>query len=261
MSDALPALPDECWPVDTTVCTGWDDLSAQIQDTATAYAGQALRLLTGFRVGGCSITVRPCSRPCVEASAGWYGFGVGFRPYINGLGEWVNSCGCITSCNHLGAASITLPGTVGQVDEVLIDGVAVDPADYRVDNGNQLVRVDGQFWPTTQDMLLAPTEVGTFAITYLNGIPVDGLGARAAGVLACEFAQAIQGLNCALPPTVTSIARQGVSMTLEAGVFPGGVTGIREVDMYIERWNPGHLRSATRVWSPDLVNPRVTTWG
>jgi hypothetical protein len=90
---------------------------------------------------------------------------------------------------------------------VLVDGVAVDPTLYRVDNGDELVRLDGEAWPTTQDMLLDPDQPGTFAVTYLHGVPVDGLGARAAGVLACEFAQAIQGLNCALPPTVTSINR------------------------------------------------------
>jgi hypothetical protein len=258
MSDALPALPDECWPVDTTVCSNWNDLSTQIQDTAVAYAGQALRLLTGFRVGGCPVTVRPCSIACASS---YGGFGPGWSPYISPSGAWVNGCCSATDCGHLGTAKVVLPGPIGEITEVLIDGAALDPTLYRVDNGDELVRLDGEPWPTTQNMLLDSDQPGTFAVTYLHGVPVDGLGARAAGVLACEFAQAIQGLNCALPPTVTSITRQGVSMTLEAGVFPGGVTGIREVDMYIERWNPGHLRSATKVWSPDLVNPRVTTWG
>jgi hypothetical protein len=257
---ATNEYPCNDWPVDQGCCDNWADYSPEVQQRAIALATTSLRMLSGYRVGGCPVTVRPCSRPCVESSGAWYAFGGGFRPYINGLGEWVNSCGCITSCSHLGAASITLPGTVGRVDEVLIDGEVVDPAEYRVDNGNQLVRVNGEFWPTTQDMVLAPTEVGTFAITYLNGIPVDEIGSYAAGVLACEFAKACSGLNCRLPANVTSITRQGVSMEIGAGIFPGGLTGIREVDIFIERWNPGHLKAATRIWSPDLGSNRVTTW-
>jgi hypothetical protein len=175
-------------------------------------------------------------------------------------GAWVNGCCDNQDCGHLGTAKIVLPGPVGEVTEVLIDGAALDSSLYRVDNGDELIRLDGEPWPTLQDMLLAPTEAGTFAVTYLKGVPVDGLGARAAGILACEFGRALSGLNCALPTSVTSITRQGVSMTLEAGAFPGGVTGIREVDVYIERWNPGHLRAPVKIWSPDLVTPRVTTW-
>jgi hypothetical protein len=256
----LPALPDSCWPVDESACPEFSDYSPHIKALAKAYAGESLRLLTGFRVGGCPITVRPCSIACVSTSSAWFQYGAGWAPYINSAGVWVNGCCGANDCGHLGTAAITLPGPVGEVTEVLVDGVVVDPSLYRVDNGSQLIRLDGNPWPTTQDMLLAPTEAGTFAVTYLRGVPVDGMGARAAGVLACEFGRALSGLNCALPTSVTSITRQGVSMTLEVGAFPGGVTGIREVDIYIERWNPGHLRAATKIWSPDLVNPRATTW-
>jgi hypothetical protein len=228
-----------------------------VWDAAVAYATQSLRTLTGFRVGGCPITVRPCSISCFTAS-GLYSSG--WTPYINIYGNWVNGCCGDTDCGHLGTAKIVLPGPVGEVVEILIDGVALDPDLYRVDNGDELIRLDGQPWPAVQDMLLTPDDVGTFAVTYLRGTPVDGLGARVAGILACEFAQAIQGLNCALPANVTSITRQGVSMEIGVGVFPGGVTGIREVDAYIERWNPGHLRAPVKIWSPDLRNPRVQTW-
>jgi hypothetical protein len=254
-SSSLPALPATCWPVDESVCPDFAEYSASVRAAAKAYAGESMRMLTGFRLGGCSITVRPCSISCAADY-----FGPGWNPHISVSGAWINGCCAGDTCGHLGAAKVALPGPVGEVTEVLIDGVALDSSLYRVDNGDELIRLDGQPWPTLQDMLLAPTEAGTFAVTYLKGVPVDGLGARAAGILACEFGRALSGLNCALPTSVTSITRQGVSMTIEAGAFPGGVTGLREVDTYIERWNPGHLRAPTRIWSPDLVSPRTTTW-
>ena len=71
-------------------------------------------------------------------------------------------------------------------------------------------------------MTLADTEPDTFSVTYLNGYPVDGLGAYAAGVLAMEFAKACTGGKCRLPAGVTSVARQGVSLQIATGAFPAG---------------------------------------
>lgn len=259
-TSTLPALPDSCWPVDERVCAELDNLSVNVRETAKALAGETLRALTGYRMGGCPITVRPCSRSCCAASGGWYGVGSTFYPYIAASGEWVNACCESDDCDHLGTECIFLAGPVGEITEVLIDGDVVDPALYRVDNGNELVRLDGTGWPTTQDMVAATDQPDTFAVTYLRGIPVDGLGALAAGLLACEFAAGLNGQECKLPDNVTSITRQGVTMEIAAGLFPGGKTGIREVDAYLMRWNPTGLTAPMRVYSPDLAGDRRTTW-
>lgn len=258
MSDALPALPDECWPVDDTVCAGVDDLPDGTWDVAVALAAQSLRMLTGYRVGGCPVTVRPCSNACVATSSAWYSWGTGWMPYVNGLGQWVNGCCGASACDHLGAAMIVLPGPVGAIEEILIDGEVVEADTYRVDNGNELVRLDGAVWPTIQDMTLGPDEVGAFAVTYLRGVAVDGLGARAAGLLACEFSKALTGQKCKLPAGVTSISRQGVTMEILPGAFPGGRTGVQEVDLFVQRWNPNALKAPTTVWSPDVGHARTT---
>lgn len=247
------------WPVDEGCCSDFAEYGSEVRQRAIALATETLRILTGYRVGGCPVTVRPCSTSCVAASAAWGGWGPGWTPYVDSLGRWVNGCCGSSTCDHLGAASIVLPGPVGRIDAVLLDGEALDPGDYRVDNGNELVRTDGGVWPTTQEMALAPTEVGTFAVTYLRGIPVDGLGSYAAGVLACEYAAACSGSKCRLPSGVTNITRQGVSMEINSGFFPGGLTGIREVDVFITRWNPNGLKAPTTVWSPDLPHSRVRT--
>jgi len=257
--DAVLPLPDYCWPIDEGCCDTFADYDPSVQARAKALATQTLRALTAYRVGGCPITVRPCKSSCMAGQPGWYWSGGSWMtPYLWN-GSWVNSCGCQTDCACTALEELVLPAPVGRIDSVLVDGQALPGTSYRLDNGNRLVRLDGGSWPACQDMALAPTEPGTMAVTYLNSYPVDGLGAYAAGVLACEFAKACSGKKCSLPPGVTDITRRGITMTITTGSFPGGVTGIREVDSYVMRWNPNHLTMAPRVWSPDMPKVRVTT--
>jgi hypothetical protein len=81
-------------------------------------------------------------------------------------------------------------------------------------------------------------------------------------VLTCEFTKACSGGKCRLPTAVTSIARQGVTMEVSSGMFPDGMTGIREVDAFLSSINPNALRIPPKVWSPDLVTAkhRYPTW-
>jgi hypothetical protein len=39
-------------------------------------------------------------------------------------------------------------------------------------------------------------------------------------------------------------------MEIQSGVFPHGLTGIREVDAFIGLWNPNGLTAGAKVWSP-----------
>jgi hypothetical protein len=256
---------DCLWPVDTGCLdtTWWDGLTPEVRERSTAYASTTLRRLTGYRVGGCPVTVRPCKASCVDAMVPAYYsvYGQPWSPGINVQGAWINSCGCTTDCSCTELCEVVLPGPVGDVSQVKLNGGIMVADQYRVD-GNRLVWVGDQSgcpWPACQDLAAADTEPNTFSVTYLNSYPVDGLGAYAAGVLAGEFAKACIGSNkCRLPASVTSISRAGVTYEIAAGAFPGGVTGIREVDSYIAIWNPEVLRQQSTVWSPDLRFPRVT---
>lgn len=284
MTDPLPDLPDFCWPVDTSCVTDWDANSVEadpdadppveavpLYDAATkaravALAGQTLRLLTGFRVGGCPILVRPCRagyhEPTYRAFPVGWGHGSGAStPWfpVNLGGTWLNiGCGCPGVCSCSRVSEIRLHGPASAITEVLIDGVALDASAYRLDPGGRLVRTDGDGWPLTQNMDLPDSDPGTWSVAYTPGAAVDGLGAWAAGVLAGEYLLAYTGAACRLPDTTTQIVRTGVTVTLGIGAFPNGRTGIREVDIYLERWNPGGHRSVPTVWSPDLHRPRST---
>lgn len=252
------------WPVDPAcLADDWDSLDDEVKDRAVALASATLTRLTGYRVGGCPITVRPCKAGCAGSYQPGYWdmqsmYGAGFWPHIES-GVWVNSCGCQTDCACEALCEIALPPPVGRVDQVMLGGVLVDPATYRID-GNRLVWTGATAcpWPTCQAMSKPLTAPGTFGVTYLNGYPVDGLGAYAAGIMAMEYARACTGGKCRLPAGVTSIARQGVAFEIASGAFPSGMTGIREVDTYLALWNPAALRSGPRVWSPDLHSARVT---
>jgi hypothetical protein len=229
-----------------------------IQERSLALASATLRRLTGYRVGGCPITIRPCKRSCATEYGSWEG--VAFVPHIDISGRWVNAgCGCYTDCSCGPICEIELPPPVTQVTEVLI-GADDIIADVTL-QGNKLVYTgtDECPFPSCQDLSKAPGEEDTFAVTYLNSYPVDGLGAYAAGVLAMEYAKACTGKGtCRLPKGVTNVTRAGVTYEIVAGSFPDGVTGIREVDTFIALWRtPKSPKWAPRFWSPTLATPRI----
>jgi len=260
----IPPYGGCVWPVDPAcLTTEWDAFDPAVQERSLALASATLRRLSGYRVGGCPVTVRPCKAGCATSSTrpswldmiGAYGAS-GFFPHIEG-GVWVNSCGCAGDCSCGPECRIALPAPVGRVDEVRVDGIAV--TDWVLDGDGILWTGDTECpWPTCQDMTLDDTEPGTFSVTYLNAWPVDSLGAYAAGILAMEFARACAGGKCRLPAGVTTIARQGVSMEIAAGSFPNGFTGLREVDAWIALWNPQPIRETTKVWYPGMPVARVT---
>lgn len=223
-----------------------------VQQRAMNLAVQTLRMLTAGRVGGCPVTVRPCARNC-GCGAG------GFNPHISASGAWVNSCGHGHGCSCGAVSRIELPGPVGRVDEVLLDGAPLtEGADFLVyDDG--LIRVGGS-WPTCQNLGVPLGEPGTLAVTYLNAYVPDYGGAVAAGLLACEFAKACQGdKNCRLPRGTRSVTRQGISIELAADAFENGLTGIREVDSWVKAWNPNGLKQAPAIYSPDMPRPAYQT--
>jgi hypothetical protein len=260
MTETVPEFGGCLWPLDPACLTEqWETLPASVRNRAHAMASATLRRLTGHRVGECPVTVRPHGkqRMCFVPSYGapsWY-FSGAFQPGMDANGVWLNACG---SCN-LQECSVTLPAPATAVHSVKIDGVVLDPATYGLD-GNRLVWIgEGDCpFPLTQNVALPDTEPDTFSVTYANGYPVDSLGAYAAGILAMEYAKACSGNGnaCRLPIGVTSVVRNGVSIEIASGAFPGGVTGIREVDAYIALWNPKGMTSSPRVWSPDMQSVR-----
>lgn len=255
---SVPAVTSNCWPVDWSCLSEEEraEMDPDVMVRAEALATSALRRLSGNMLGACPVTVRPCARRCWD-SVGMYG--TWMAPYINETGSWVNGCGCYDLCSCSTLSEIVLPDGVGRINSITIDGLVIAESAYRVDNGNRLVRIDGESWPVCQDMSLTTADIGSFAITYIPGAVVDGLGSFMAGLLAKEFAYACMGRSCALPTTVTTIARSGVTMELGIGAFPGNRTGIMAVDAWLSVWNPYGVTVPAQIHSPKPL-VRRTTW-
>lgn len=267
---AVPAPADACWPVDLSCVEDWDDVipgepptpkfSNAAKERAIAFAGMTMRMLTGYRVGGCPVTYRPCRSGCVEPTWQTYAVGgAGGVPWQPTLvsGQWLNvGCGCGTSCGCETVNEIRLPTPAGHVEQVMLDG-AVFTA-WRVEPSGRLVRTDGGRWPLCQNLDAEDTEPGTWSVTFVPGEEVDGQGAYAAGVLAGEYVRACSGDSCNLPSgVVTQVQRNGVTMQFAPGTFPGGRTGIEMVDAYLQRWNPNALTAPSVVLSPDTRRGRA----
>lgn len=254
-----------CYPPTTDwSCAGPEfpeAIDVDLRARAEAFAWSALNALTAMQVAVCPVSVRPCrteEQPPLYLEFPVSGSGI-FRPGINNQGYWVNGCGCGASCGCGAMSEIILPGPVGDVVKVTIGDVTLAPTSYRVDDGNVLVRLDGEQWPSTQDMTAKPGTGDAFVVTYFRGEAPNAMTNFAAGKLAFEFTKLCQGKKCALPKGVTNIVREGVTMEVRQGMFPDGFTGIEEVDTLIEILNPYRLRQQTMIVSPDTMRRGRTT--
>lgn len=278
--------PGPCnWTVNTGCCTEWDTYDPEIQIAAAEYAALSIWAATGRRFGACTRTVRPCGKDC-EDNFGWgsgyyWADGVWF-PYILD-GVWRNCfCGNGPGCRRCRPKDQVwlTPPVSGIVEVKFSNGVILDPSTYRVDDYQWLVRqgpnldttpisaTDGGLpghndydFPVTGP--LAPTDNDhVWEVTYLWGIGVPTVLQRAAGELACEWARNCVGAACRLPQRVTSIARQGVTVSLADvdQLLQNGLTGLTTVDSLIQRFNPSRLPSKMAIASPDLPTIRETTF-
>lgn len=257
------------WTTDSQVrqcCPGLD--SEYDLTDAIDFATEVLFNLSGRQYPGICAEdeVRPCLGPNCGCGDGawdsgwnwWYnglyglsGGGWGWPLYDSQGGGLLNMGGCCGGgCN---LPRVRLTGPIVDVESVWVDGVELATTAYKVRGRRWLERVDGGVWPCTQDLTLPPTSPNTFAITYRWGRAVTSGGAYAAAVFVCELARARCGSECSLPPNMTSLAREGLSLSFEdtASIWTDGRVGLREVDMWLHAVNPNSLTSRAAVYRAD----------
>lgn len=221
-----PVSFEQCGP-----CPALEELDDEGRDRWGVMAGEFLWRWTGRKFGRCSVTVRPCRDRGTKTGSTFWGRG----PYLDGWRPAGVSCWvCGPSCGCDAPTCLRLPGPVGDVTDVTVDGVTLDPSTWRVE-GPYLIRLDGG-WPATQNLDLPNGSVGTWSVTYQRGEPVPPQGQVAAGVLACELAKAACGDGtCKLPQRVQTITRQGITMTVldQMEGVDTGKTGIWLIDSFI----------------------------
>lgn len=240
------------WPITWPESANIDDVDPAIKTLCELYAGACLTALTLHRVGGAEVTIMPVARQRISGHYVWYSpvpdeYPLGmFYPGT----VYPSAQDLITALTVDKVEALELPGPIGLVSEVKIDGDVLAPAAYRIENGRYLVRLDGAPWPTDSG--------DNFTVTYVNSHPVGALGAHAGGIMAAEWLKLLTNAKggCRLPRSVTSVSRQGITMEITSGMFPDGVTGLPEVDAFLMLWNPFGLKVAPRVYSPDLPQHR-----
>jgi hypothetical protein len=262
----MPAQPCS-WDVNVTCCASfWDTLDPDVQTLAAEYGAFTLWAATGRRFGLCERTVRPCGKQGPMNPAGYFWSEGSWRPYLFN-GSWRNCGGCgggfgCCTCEPTCQVWLPPPAYSIPVTGVSEDGVIIGSDLYRIDNGQWLVRTDGECWTECQNYDV-DSGMGTFAVTYLQGIPVPRVLLGAAGEYACEWARACIGQDCRLPTRAQSISRQGITISNVSieDLLNNGLTGIPSVDNVIVQFNPYGLKSRMRVVSPDTPIVRTTTFG
>lgn len=253
-----PVIPGPCdWPVDTTCIPGWaTDYTNEQRSRAISWATFILDALTGHQFAQCPVTVRPCGTGCGSHVPGYMTWPAGtpgpwMQPYIAG-GLWRN-CMCGGGCTCLPACRAELGIPVAEITEVKVNGLVLDESAYAM-IGKHIARIDGgECWPSCQDPAVPDTETGTFSVTFRPGRALPVAGQIAAGALAGEFIKACAGAACGLPAQVASLTRQGVDVEFVSptDVLTDGLTGIRDVDLFVSAVNPQRLRRRSAVLSPD----------
>lgn len=252
-------------------CEPWidcADIRANCPDTTgddallngiAAMASQLMYEISGRQFNGsCLRTVRPCSEQAVCWGLNpWYGWtGWPWAWAWDGVTwGWYDQIGCHCNCGTL--SRVMLPGyPATAITEVKIDGVVIDPAEYRLDEWQYLTRLRSasdptipRFWPACQVLDLPDTEPGTWSVTYRAGVAPPLAGKAAATALACEL---LPGADCKLPSGATRIVRQGLTIDkLQplAAMLLAGATGIPQIDTFMAAYNPSGLRRRPSIWS------------
>lgn len=253
------------------ICTPWltrseleeccvvPESSTVLQDSMIAAASEILYNLSGRQFDICNETIRPCSGGSMLPGFAWSRWTYPTYPMRWG-GVWLNigpACGCHIAydCACNGIPEVNLGRwDVTDIVSVVIDGDILSPSAYRLDPGGLLVRTDGGMWPCCQDLSKAPGEDGTWYIELVHGQAVPAAGKLAAGSYACELIKSCVGEECAIPQRVTSLVRQGVSMTLldPQEFLDNGLTGLPLADAFVRAFNPSGLDRRATAWSPEV---------
>jgi hypothetical protein len=191
--------------------------STEILEAIADAVTDVLVKVSGYRwQGQCETTIVPCRECCAG-----------------------HACGCC----RLHAIELERP-------VVAISSVTIDDEDieFKLFDGNMLVRADGKMWPGCQD-LLDPS----FLITYTWGQTSSKLEFDAGMELACDLLRSCStGKSRSGGTVVKQISGQGVSASLSPSDIPFGE--FPAVSKFAAFWNPDGTKVPTLVYSPELAD-------
>jgi hypothetical protein len=271
-------VPCSPWTTPEEVLLCCPDLDPGYDLTAVInFASALLFRLSGRQFPGeCERTVWPCSGNncgcgcgCGEDGCGGFAGALGndwwwawnnypSYPVRTAAGSWINCGPCGGKCC---VPSVSLPATVNEIIEIVINGEVLPPDAYAIQAYRRVVRVDGGSWPCTNDLTGDVGDPGTWTISFNYGKPVPVDGRFAASKFACELAKNNCGGESCLPQRLKEITRQGVEMAFADPLefLEKSQTGIYEVDMWLQSVNPSKLKRRARLHRPDRPG-NITTY-
>jgi hypothetical protein len=232
----------------------WDALPPEVADASLEQAVRLLWALTGRQLGTRPIRLAPyVPWPRSDYFTGLTRRGYGYAP----LG-WASPASVTVGFGCAGFAGFVafrLPGRPVTVEQVWIDGAALDPGSWTLDPDGTLVRTDGGTWRYAQNVYAPAWIVG-----YTEGAVVDAAGNAAAGRLALEIGRALLAdPACRLNPRTRDLVRGGTSISLADPNEPAnaGLTGVVAVDRWVRAVNPGGLSELASLSGMNTARHRV----
>jgi hypothetical protein len=256
-------------------CEAWSpawicDVSCEspvVTAEAAAVATEIVWALSGRQFGLCQVTLRPCRQDCAsfpwpaDSALSWLPWpGTQWISPALVAGQWFNViCGrCVGGCSCTALSEILLPAPVHRIVQVKVDGSPLVTGAYRLDDARRLVRTDGGEWPRCNDLNLADTQPNTWSVTLEYGRDVPESGRWAVGELACQLIRARTGEDCMLPPNVTQLIRQGVTIQFPnvIDLLRDNMTSLYLVNLFIATYNPSRLRRRSGTYAVDVEPAR-----
>lgn len=259
MTEPVPAARS------AVLCSAWAtpaDIPEQYRDRVTddvwerllLQASEIMWALSGRRWygGGCEETATLRSFPPSAGAADWPYHASWGRCGCWRYGTWLGGAyyapavGAYPGIEHPRPVAVRLPrNPVTSIVEVADGADIVDPADYRLTRSGWLERLDGS-WAVCGDVT---------TITYRFGEPPPEGGVQAVVAYAVQLMLDLVGDSaCRLPARVTSITRQGISMTMldPMDFIPNGKTGLYLVDLWLASVNPHNRPQRGNMFSLDV---------
>lgn len=204
--------------------------------------------------GRCASVVRPCVEPdpcgrrwtVLEAAAA---FG---HPFA-----WPSTCGCGLSAARCSCSfpTIRLPYVpVHEVVRVVIDGVELPATSYQLIPGTNLLRrVDGEGWPTHQNLAVDLDDPEAWGVEFVHGWDLPPGAKRRIAGFACEIAKACNNDPCSLGERFRVTKTEAGEFLIHDDFRQEGLTGDEPLDNWIATWRGGRARTR-----PRLTRPRDT---
>ena len=298
---APPTVPATAVPAQDGPCHAWTtiadtrarcNLLATVVDDAALQFGIDLATLilwaaTGRRYGYCQRTVRPCwegeRSHGFTTSTSWPApasyFHTPVPTVLGGVVDVYPAWPRITECSCR-VPELVLPGPIGWVEEVMVDGVPLNLGNVRIRTAGHgarrtLLRVDEENWFCANDLARDPAVVPltdeptpAWHVTYWQGREIATGGVEAVQMLAEQIGrQYCQDANCDqnMVAGLTRVSRRGVvkefdpkSVTDDNGQIR---TGIDAADRWVDAVNPHGRHQSPKIVRPDdPERRRIWSW-